>query len=258
MPNLLGATPESDVEDFKRLWDDPAFRPDELKIYPCSLIEGTELYNRYTRDEYKPYTDAELIEILVACKSIVPPYCRINRVIRDIPANYIVAGSTTSDLRMVAQREMKRRGLQCHCIRCREVRTEKIDAVELRLDTLAYNTNATTEYFLSFVTPRNKIAGFLRLSLPSPTAPRDEIIDEIRGCAMIREVHVYGPALELGTESSGQAQHAGLGTRLIEQAMQIARGAGFKRLAVISAIGTREYYRKHKFDLGELYMTRSI
>lgn len=258
MPNLLGATPQSDVDDFKRLWDDPALRPDEIKIYPCSLIEGTELYNRYTRGEYRPYTDAELIEILVACKSIVPPYCRISRVIRDIPANYIVAGSTTSDLRMVAQREMKQRGLQCQCIRCREVRAEKIVGNELRLDTIVYETDVTTEYFLSFVTPRNKIAGFLRLSLPSPAAPRDEIIDEIHGGAMIREVHVYGPALEIGAESSGQAQHAGLGTRLIEQATQIARDAGFKRITVISAIGTREYYRKYGFELGELYMGRSI
>lgn len=258
MPNLLGATPQSDVDDFKRLWDDPALRPDELKIYPCSLIEGTELYNHYTRGEYRPYTDDELIEILVACKSIVPRYCRINRVIRDIPANYIVAGSTTSHLRMVAQQEMRRRGLHCQCIRCREVRAEKVDATQLHLDLFAYNTDATTEYFLSFITPRNKIAGFLRLSLPTPIASREKILDELRDCAVIREVHVYGPALEIGAESSGEAQHAGLGIRLIEQAMQIARGAGFKRIAVISAIGTREYYRKQGFELGELYMARSI
>jgi elongator complex protein 3 len=258
MPNLLGATPQSDVDDFKRLWDDPALRPDEIKIYPCSLIEGTELYQRYQRGEYRPYTDNELVEILVACKSIVPPYCRINRVIRDIPANYIVAGSTTSHLRMVAQQEIKRRGLQCQCIRCREVRAEKIDATQLRLDSLTYDTDATTEYFLSFITPRQRLAGFLRLSLPSPSAPRAEILDELHGCAVIREVHVYGPALEIGAESSGEAQHAGLGARLIEQAMQIARGAGFKRIAVISAIGTREYYRKQGFELGELYMVRSI
>ena len=258
MPNLLGATPASDTEDFKQLWDDPAFRPDELKLYPCSLIEGTELYNRYEHGEYRPYTNEELVEILVVSKSIVPPYCRINRVIRDIPANYIVAGSTTSDLRMVAQREMKRRGLQCQCIRCREVRADKIDATQLRLDTLTYATDVTTEYFLSFVTPRNKIAGFLRLSLPSTSASRGEILDEVRGSAMIREVHIYGPALELGAESSGEAQHAGLGVRLIDQAMHIARGAGLHRIAVISAIGTRGYYRKQGFELGELYMARAL
>ena len=258
MPNLLGATPPSDIQDFKRLWDDPALRPDELKIYPCSLIQGTELYNRYERGQYRPYTDDELLEILVECKRIVPRYCRINRVIRDIPSEYVAAGSKASHLRLVAQREMKKRGWQCECIRCREVRQDKIVADELRLDTLTYNTDATREYFLSFITPRDKLAGFLRLSLASADAPRDEMLDEVRDCAMIREVHVYGPALEIGTESSGEAQHAGLGTRLLDQAMVIARDAGFKRIAVISAIGTREYYRKQGFELGELYMTRAL
>jgi elongator complex protein 3 len=258
MPNLFGATPESDRVDFARLWDDPALHPDELKIYPCSLIEGTELCKRWERGEYHPYTDQELVDLLVACKSSVPAYCRINRVVRDIPASYIVAGNTTSDLRLVVQRAMRPRGLQCHCIRCREVRSETIVADELRLDAPMYETDATTEHFLSFVTPRNRLAGFLRLSLPSPDAPHDEILDEIRGAAIIREVHVYGRALEIGAESDGEAQHAGLGTRLIERAIQIAREAGFKRLAVISAIGTREYYRKHGFELGELYMSRAI
>jgi elongator complex protein 3 len=257
MPNLLGATPASDRADFRRLWDDPALRPDEIKIYPCSLIEGTDLDAHFQRGEYRPYTNEELTELLIDCKTVVPPYCRINRVIRDIPANYIVAGSTTSHLRVVVQREMRQRGLQCRCIRCREVRNEKVDADALRLDAMTYDTDATTEYFLSYITPRGKVAGFLRLSLPSPHARRDEILDELRGCAVIREVHVYGPALEIGTASRGEAQHAGLGTRLIDQAMQIARGAGYRRIAVISAIGTRGYYRKHGFELGELYMARA-
>jgi len=258
MPNLLGATPASDRTDFLRLWDDPALRPDEIKIYPCSLIDSTELYTHFQRGEYRPYTDAELVDMLVDCKSIVPPYCRINRVIRDIPANYIAAGSTTSHLRVVVQREMKQRGLQCNCIRCREVRKETVDVDTLRLETTTYPTDATTEHFHSYVTPRGKIAGFLRLSLPMPNVPHDEILDELRGCAVIRELHVYGPALEIGEASRGEAQHTGLGTRLIEQAKQIARDAGFKRIAVISAIGTREYYRKHGFELGELYMARSL
>jgi len=258
MPNLLGATPASDRVDFARLWDDPALRPDEIKIYPCSLIEGTELYKHWQRGEYHPYTDDELIDLLVACKTIVPRYCRINRVVRDIPASYIVAGNTTSHLRLVVQREMKRRGLQCDCIRCRQVRNEKIVADEFQLATLAYQTDATAEHFLSAVTPRGRLAGFLRLSLPSPDAPRDEILDELRGCAVIREVHVYGPALEIGAASSGEAQHVGLGTRLIDEAMHIARDAGFARLAVIAAMGTREYYRKLGFELGELYMARAL
>ncbi|MBI5304659.1 MAG: tRNA uridine(34) 5-carboxymethylaminomethyl modification radical SAM/GNAT enzyme Elp3 [Chloroflexi bacterium] len=258
MPNLLGATPESDRADFARLWNDPAYRPDELKIYPCSLIEGTELYPIWERGEYRPYTDDELTELLVDCKRIVPRYCRLNRVIRDIPASYIAAGSKRSDLRLAAQRALKERGLHCECIRCREVRHEKISPDELRLDTLTYDTDTTREYFSSYVSARDKLAGFLRLSLPSPHAARDEILDELRDCAIIREAHVYGPALEIGVERAGAAQHTGLGARLIEHAEQIARDAGFKRLAVISAIGTREYYRKHGFELGELYMAKSL
>jgi len=258
MPNLLGATPASDRADFARLWSDPAYRPDELKIYPCSLLEGTALYDIWQRGDYRPYTDDELTELLVDCKRIVPRYCRLNRVIRDIPATYVVAGSKRSDLRLSAQRAMKERGLRCNCIRCREVRHEKIAPDALRLDVFAYDTDAAREFFLSLVTPHDKLAGFLRLSLPASNLAREEMLDELRDCAIIREVHVYGTALEIGAEDAGAAQHAGLGTRLLAHAEQLARDAGFQRLAVISAIGTREYYRKHGFTLGELYMAKNL
>jgi elongator complex protein 3 len=134
------------------------------------------------------------------------------------------------------------------------VQKEKITPGQLRLDVITYTTDATSEYFLSYVTPAYKLAGFLRLSLPD--APQSEIIDELHGCAVIRQVHIYGPALEIGAASAGEAQHVGLGTQLIEHAASIAQEAGFKQLAVISAIGTREYYRKIGFKLGELYMAR--
>jgi elongator complex protein 3 len=265
MPNLLGATPESDRADFARLWDDPALRPDELKIYPCSLIANTPLYDYWQRDSeaYRPYTDDELVDLVADCKTRVQPYCRINRVMRDIPAGHVVAGSTKSNLRETVHRVMKARGQACQCIRCREVRGEKVNTATLDLQNLAYDTDVTTEHFLSFVTPEPGqgrawplLAGFLRLSLAS----RRErgFIDEIAGAAMIREVHVYGPALEIGMESEGQAQHAGLGTRLIERAVEIAREAGFTRLAVIAATGTRDYYRARGFELGDLYMARDI
>ena len=257
MPNLLGATPESDRADFQLLWGDAALRPDEIKIYPCSLIKGTELYSHWERGEYRPYTDEELVQLLIDCKSTVPPYCRINRIIRDIPANYIAAGSTTSNLRVVVKREMKQLGLHCNCIRCREVKGDKLDTTTLQLGSMRYETDATTEHFLDYVTPNGRLAGFLRLSLPSPDVPRDEILEELHGCAVIREVHILGPALEIGAASHGEAQHAGLGTRLVERAVQIARDGGYRRIAVISAIGTREYYRKIGFELGELYMARS-
>lgn len=258
MPNLYGATPEGDVRDYENLWNDVALRPDELKIYPCMLIEGTKLYELWQAGKYRPYTDEELIETLAQAKRFTPPYCRINRVIRDIPAQYIVEGSTQSHLRVVVQQEMKKRGWQCQCIRCCEVRNDKIEIEKLEIHNYRYETDATTEHFLQYVTPTGKLVGFLRLSLPHENVPKEEILQELRGCAVVRELHIYGPALELGASDAGKAQHAGLGRRLAEHAMQIARGAGFKRMAVISAIGTRAYYRKLGFELGDLYVARSI
>jgi elongator complex protein 3 len=258
MPNLYGATPESDVRDYENLWTDRALRPDELKVYPCMLIAGTQLYKLWQDGKYRPYSDAELVETLAQAKRFTPPYCRINRVIRDIPAQYIVEGSTQSHLRVVVQQEMKRRGWRCECIRCREVRSEKIEPDALEIRDLGYETDATTEHFLQYLTPRGKVAGFLRLSLPHADVPHEEILDEVRGCAMVRELHIYGPALELGASDAGKAQHTGLGRRLAERAMQVARDAGMKRMAVISAVGTREYYRKLGFERQELYMIKSI
>jgi len=263
MPNLLGATPETDRADFRRLWRDPALRPDELKIYPCALLADTPLHDEWQRGAYQPYDETTLIQLLADCKALIPPYCRVNRVVRDIPATNIVDGNTKANLRQLVQRWMAQQGRACRCIRCREVRRERIDPADLRWETLVYPTDLNLEYFMSAVTPTGKLAGFLRLSLPKrrdhvrlatgegPTA----IVDEIADCAMIREVHVYGPALVVGAASGGEAQHAGIGQRLIERAQQVARAGGYRRLAVIAATGTRNYYRRWGFELGELYMT---
>jgi elongator complex protein 3 len=253
MPNLLGATPESDVADFAKLWADPALRPDELKIYPCMLVENAELYEYWQRGEYRPYSEEEITEVLVACKRQVPPYVRINRVVRDIPTTNVVAGMKKANLRQLAQQEMRRRGLHCRCIRCREIRRETVSAGEVTLHRLPYETDATQEIFLSFERQDGRIAGFLRLSLPRLGQPHP--LPELAGHAMIREVHVYGPAVPLGEESEGEAQHIGLGSQLVEQAKELARAAGYARIAVISAIGTREYYARHGFVLDGLYMT---
>lgn len=253
MPNLLGATMASDVADYGRLWSDPAIRPDELKIYPTMLLQNAELYEYWQRGEYKPYTEEQVTEVLVQCKAQTPRYVRLTRIIRDIPTTNVVEGFTKANLRQIAQREMKRRGLQCQCIRCREVRRQKVDIDDLRLMIETYETDATMEHFLSFVTEDDRIAGFLRLSLPNPQTALP--IPELAGHAMIREVHVYGPALPIGDDSDGEAQHIGLGTRLVEKAKEMARDAGYGRIAVISAVGTRNYYRKLGFELDGLYMT---
>jgi elongator complex protein 3 len=255
MPNLLGASPESDLSDFHRLWSDHAVRPDELKIYPCMLLKNAELYDYWQRGEYKPYSEEEIIDLLVECKSQIPPYVRINRVIRDIPTTNVVEGLKRANLRQVVQQEMEERGLKCRCIRCREVRRQQVDPNNLRLQNETYETQDTMEHFLSYET-EDKIAGFLRLSLPKPGIPSP--IEEVTNLAMIREVHIYGPAVRIGDASDGEAQHTGLGSQLIAEAKRLAWEAGFERIAVISAIGTREYYSRHGFESGRLYMTAEL
>jgi elongator complex protein 3 len=255
MPNLLGATPDSDRADFPRLWK--GLCPDEIKIYPTQLLETAPLYEYWQRGEYHPYSTEELVALLADVKPSIPRYCRVNRVIRDIPSPHVVAGNKRSSLRQDVHAEMARRGTHCDCIRCREVRGEKVVVSSLRLDDLVYHSEAAEEHFLSFITPEDKIAGFLRLSLPGPYSMHTGLVD-LNKAAIIREVHVYGQSLAVGAELSGVAQHSGLGTRLLGEADRIARCKGFRRMAVIAAVGTRPYYLERGFERGELYLVKTI
>ncbi len=255
MPNLHGATPESDREDFAKLWND--FCPDEIKIYPNQLLANAELYEYWQRGEFKPYTTQELIDLIADIKPSIPRYCRVNRVIRDIPSTNVVEGNRRTSLRQDVQDEMKRRGTTCQCVRCREVKGKSVSAESLRLDDMAYQAGLAEEHFISYITPDDKLAGFIRLSLPGKDSPQTGIND-LAGAALIREVHVYGQSLAVGAEKAGAAQHTGLGTRLLEEAERIAIANGFKRMAVIAAVGTRGYYLGRGFERGELYLTKKI
>jgi elongator complex protein 3 len=172
MPNLLGATPASDREDFLKLWSDPALRPDELKIYPCSLLANAELYEYWQRGEYTPYTDEELLELIVDCLTLVPRYCRVNRVIRDIPAPNVVAGSKRSNMRQDAEGLIRERGFKYECLRAREVRGTDVIASELHFETQTYDTRVGIEHFISYVTEQDKVAGFVRQNRPSPAGKK--------------------------------------------------------------------------------------
>ena len=256
MPNLLGATLESDREDFKRLWKDGTYCPDELKIYPCQLLENTELYDYWQKGAYTPYSEAALLDLIADLKTTVPRYCRINRIIRDIPSTYIVAGNKNTSLRQNIQREMTNRGTQCECIRCREIREQKLTAEKVSLNNLVYHPANAEAYFISYDTTEDKLAAFLRLSLPENTHMSG--LSDLQDAAIIREVHVYGQSLEVGEARVGIAQHSGLGTSLIEEAENIARGKGFQRMAVIAAVGTRDYYAGRGFNMGALYMVKNL
>lgn len=259
MPNLLGATLLSDREDFIRLWNN-GFCPDELKIYPTQLVENSELFKVWSMGKYQPYTTDELIQLIADLKITIPRYCRVNRVIRDIPSTLIVAGNKRSSLRMDIQEELKKRGQKCSCVRCREVRGEQIDTAGLQFHDLPYATPGSLEHFLSIDTPEDRLAGYLRLSLPDLAqnqAIREEMPD-LAGAAIIREVHVFGQALPVGGGEAGAAQHTGQGTALLFQAEEIARKAGYQRLAVIAAVGTRLYYQKRGFERGLHYYFKSL
>ncbi len=255
MPNLLGATPTSDRLDFARLWDDLC--PDEIKIYPTQLLANSGLYKVWLRGEYTPYTTGQLVDLIADIKPTIPRYCRVNRVVRDIPSENVVEGNKRTSLRLDVQEELKQRGKACQCIRCREVRSQAMDESTVHMEDLVYQAGGAEEHFLSFVTPDDKLAGFLRLSLPGSGSP-PTAMEDLKQAALIREVHVFGQSLAVGEEQNGAAQHAGLGTQLLQQAEKIARQHGFQRLAVISAVGTRLYYLKRGFERGELYQVRSI
>jgi len=255
MPNLLGASLDSDRADFARLWDDLC--PDEIKIYPTQLLANAELYEYWRRGEYTPYTTDELIGLIADLKPTIPRYCRVNRVVRDIPSVNVVEGNKRTSLRLDVQRELKLRGTACQCIRCREVRKQSVEADALHLEDLTYTAGGAEEHFLSFVTPDDALAGFLRLSLPGRDSPATGL-DDLNGAAIIREVHVFGQSLAVGADRNGAAQHTGLGTELLQRAETIALQHGFRRMAVISAVGTRLYYLERGYERGELYLVKKL
>lgn len=257
MPNLYGATPASDRADYARLWSDPDLRPDDLKIYPTALLPDTGLYELWQQGRYQPYDEATLLALLADCKAMTPRYCRLTRVVRDIPADYIVQGSRTSNLREQAQAQLRATGRRCQCIRCREVGDTDLEPSALTLHEERYETGAGKEHFLSLDTTDDRLAGFIRLLLPR----RDPAMSqpaELAGCALIRELHVYGPALHIGASGENDVQHRGLGGQLLAAAEELARRAGWQRLAVIAALGTQAYYEARGYRVHELYMHKAL
>ncbi len=256
MPNLYGSSPEADIEDYRRLFSDPDFCPDELKVYPCSLIDSAELMRYHEQGLWQPYTHDELLHVLVECFKITPEYCRLTRVVRDIPSSDIVVGNRLTNFRQIVDIELIKQGATTGDIRNREIGNGTFDLAALTLDCVRYPTSVGEEQFWQWITADRRIAGFLRLSLP-----RHDLVPlhpDLADAAIIREVHVYGQALGLGEMEEGRAQHVGLGKQLIEQAARVADEQGYPNLAVISSIGTRDYYRKRGFADKVLYQVRSL
>ena len=266
MVNLLGATPEADKQDFKTFVTDPGFLPDEIKLYPCALVSGTQLVQKYREGAWQPYAKDELVDVLVQDVLATPPYVRISRMIRDISATDILVGNKHTNLRQMVEQELATEDVANHVqeIRFREINQQQVSAAELTLQDFTYTTAVSDEHFLQWVTADNKIAGFCRLSLPHwdklTAGACDVTANELLvqpGQAMIRELHVYGQALSLGSEGMS-AQHQGLGQKLLAKASSIAAEAGYTSLNVISSIGTRAYYRAQGFTDAGLYQQKAL
>ena len=281
MVNLYGSSPAEDKRDYERFVTQAPYLPDEVKLYPCVLVEGTRLCEHHADKTWQPYSEDELVDVLMTDTLNTPPFIRVSRMIRDISAHDILAGNTKANLRQLVENRIEQAGKSIAEIRYREISTSETDIKSLTLEAIPYETTITYEHFLQWVTPENRIAGFLRLSLPKADYLRNHpsILPVNSDEAMIREVHIYGKAARLhkaeesgdasgslegledleGSEGSERAegmegaQHLGLGRRLIKAACDIAKAQGYTKVNVISAVGTREYYRALGFKDNGLY-----
>jgi len=262
MPGLYGSNLKKDLEMFKGIFSNPDFQPDLIKIYPCVVVKNSELYNLWKSGKYKPYTDKELKKFLIEVKKIVPPYIRISRLVRDIPEESIVAGNKITNLRQVIANHSQLENWKCRCIRCREVRdrVETRHGVSLQMHRIDYDASGGKEIFLEIIDNDYHLYALLRLRVVETQS-----FASLRNTAIIREVHTYGEALDVGENVSDakpacrQAwQHKGLGKRLIAEAEKIAKKEGYKKIAVISGVGAREYYRKLGYRLAENYMVKML
>jgi elongator complex protein 3 len=241
MPGQPGMSKEMCLQDFGELFENPEWRPDYLKIYPTLVVRDTVTYDMWRREEYEPLTNEEAAELVAEIKSMIPRYTRLQRVQRDIPADFIDAGVWKSNLRQLARQRMTEHGWTCECIRCREVGMNDEEPENVEMDVLTYEAAGGTEHFISFEDfEKDLLVGFCRLRFPDSPVRR-----ELEDAALVRELHVYGNEVGVGQDSAdGDHQHRGYGRRLLETAEDLATDAGFEKLSVISGIGVREYYRE--------------
>ncbi len=261
MPGILGYRPELDLRAFEKIFNDDRFRPDMLKIYPCIILKGTEYYEMWKAGKFRAITTEEAVDLIVKVKEMMPPWIRTMRIMRDIPSPLIEAGVKASNLGELVYRRMSEEGIKCRCIRCREVGRFISKGIKPEIDNIelvrrSYRASSGDEIFLSFEdTERDILVGFLRLRIPhKPFRPE---IDE--KTSLVRELHVYGPMVEVGEKPEYEWQHKGYGRDLLMEAERIS-GEEFdmKKISVTSGIGTRRYYQKFDYRKRGPYMQKTI
>lgn len=252
MPNLPGSTIESDRQMFHDLFSDLRFRPDFLKIYPTLVTPGSKIEELYQAGEYAPYDEDALIDLVADAKMEIAPYCRLQRIQRDIPADKIVAGSPHSNFRELAKGRLDERGKRCSCIRCREIGRRRSEA-EPVLQVMPYECCEGQERFISYVSD-DSLVGFARLRFPAhPWRP------ETQNSAFVRELHVYGMVVPIGQEGTGEdLQHRKYGQKLLSEAEEMALCAGYEQVAIMAGIGVRPYYKKLGYIRSGPYMIKGL
>lgn len=274
MPNLPGSSISRDKKMFREIFSNENFQPDILKIYPTVVVKNSELYQWWKRGKYKPYSDKQLLNLLIDIKKDIPPYVRIMRLVRDIPSQSIIAGSKISNLRQIIEQKTRQDTLRCRCIRCREIKDKTFAPKNLKLKRIDYPASDGKEIFLSFEdTKQDKLFALLRLRLPSEIFSHKKssfsadwrirkdthFIPALQNAAIIREVHTYGQLVPIAEKGKKNAQHIGLGKQLIAEAERISREEfGAKKIAVISGVGVRDYYRKLGYGLKDEYMIKNL
>jgi len=258
MPGLPTMSPKEDINDFKTLFEDPKFKPDMLKIYPSLILKNTPMYDDFQSGKYTPYSDEDMLNVLTEVKKIVPKWIRIMRVQREITPMEIIGGPKMGNLRQIVHKNLKSQGFSCKCIRCREAGLAKKNSVEekLELERIDYDSSNGKEVFLSYKDSKDLIYGFLRLRKPSTNAHRKEITNDV---AIVRELHVFGKSIEIGKHEKESFQHVGLGKKLMAESERIAKDEfSSRRLLVISAVGTREYYQKLGYKIYGPYVSKEL
>jgi elongator complex protein 3 len=280
MPGLPGSNPIKDLQLFKKIFSDEKFKPDQIKIYPCQVLPCSGLEKLYWEGKYKPYSPEQIQKLLVSMLKAIPRYCRVMRIMREIPFEYLVAGTKHIGIRKDVEDELRKKNVKLKEIRYREIGFNKENInTNLKLKVTKYKASGGKEYFIEIVNKEDILFGLLRLRIysgeaNSPTHPPKLInkknisksgstinynIDKlnknnklnilISKTAIIRELHVYGQSLKLGEKSEIAGQHKGFGKWLMGEAESISKKEKCKEIKVISGIGVREYYKNIGYEL---------
>lgn len=260
MPNLPGSNLKKDFQMFKEVFENENFKPDMLKIYPCVVVYQAQLFDWFKKGKFKPYPDEKLINLLLKIKKIVPQWIRINRLGRDIPVSNIAAGNKLSNIRQVLQKKLAKNNIQCQCIRCREIRDiSNLNNQRPHFSQLKYKASGGEEYFFQFIDGNNRLYALLRLRIPSQILEnKNHFLPVLQNASIIRELHTYGEALPISKKDKKASQHKGLGKRLIKKAEEVTKSLGIKKIAVISGVGVRDYYKNLGYQLKNEYMIKSL